>query len=145
MPAAVVERHARVKLEEFTLQSLPDDRCVARVALAWATDSAVVGTAEGDDSPRGQLRCAADAAAHALELATRNCIALTVLAVKALEPYETVLVVVSLANQGEHRAERLVGSCLITQQAPHTAVLAVLSATNRLVGPIHSRLLKTLP
>ncbi len=142
-PTAVAERHARVKLEEFALQPLPDDRCAARVALAWATEGAVVGTAECEDTPRGQLRCAAEATAQALELATRDNIALTVLSVTALEPHETVLVVVSLASQGEHEPTLLVGSCLLKPQRAQSAVLAVLSATNRLVGSIYSRLCET--
>jgi hypothetical protein len=124
----------RIRFEDFALQQLPDSRCSARVVLAWQPGEEFVGTAEGEDSPQGQLRLAAEATARALEAATHGEVGLTVISVKALDTLETVLVVVSLSSLVEHRSERLVGSCLIKNRPARGAALAVLNATNRLLN-----------
>ena len=124
----------RIRFEDFEFQQLPENRCSARVVLAWHPGDEYVGTAEGEDSPQGRLRSAAEAAAHALEAAANGQVGLTVLTVKAKaidETFETVLVIVSLSDRVDHRSEHLVGSCLIKESAARGAVLAVLSATNR--------------
>jgi hypothetical protein len=124
----------RIRFEDFVLQQLPDSRCSARATVAWHPGNEFVGTAEGEDSPQGQLRLAAEATASALEAAAQGQIGLTVLNVKALETLETVLVIVSLSSSVDNRSERLVGSCLIKEDPARGAALAVLSATNRLLG-----------
>lgn len=124
--------HQRVRLKEFKITQLPDGRCTGRVIVAWHSGPDFIGTAKGTDSPEGQLRCAAEAAAHALEQATENKVALQVLAVKAIEPFDTIIVVISLEIADV--VKRFVGSCLVREQIALGAVLAVLSATNRLLG-----------
>ncbi len=128
----------RVRLKEFEITQLPDGQCTGRVVVAWRSGPNFIGTAEGTDSPQGQLRCAAEAAAHALEQATDSEVVLQVLAVKAIEPFDTIIVIISL--EIAHVVKRLVGSCLVKEQMALGAVLAVLSATNRLLGTA-SRLL----
>ena len=128
----------RLRLKEFEITQLPDGRCMGRVVVAWHTGADIIGTAEGADSPQGQLRCAAEAAAHALEQATDDKVALQVLAVKAIEPFDTIIVVMSLEIADV--VKRLVGSCLVKEQMALGAVLAVLNATNRLLSTA-SRLL----
>ena len=122
----------RVRLKEFEITQLPDGQCNARVVVAWRSGPDFFGTAEGTDSPQGQLRCAAEAAAHALEQATDKEVALDVLAVKAIEPFDTIIVVISLEIADV--VKRLVGSCLVKEQMALGAVLAVMSATNRILG-----------
>ena len=124
--------HQRVRLKEFKITQLPDGRCTGRVIVAWHSGPDFIGTAKGTDSPQGQLRCAAEAAAHALEQATENKVALQLLAVKAIEPFDTIIVVISLEIADV--VKRFVGSCLVREQIALGAVLAVLSATNRLLG-----------
>ncbi len=128
----------RVRLKEFEITQLPDGQCTGRVVVAWHSGGNFIGTAEGTDSPQGQLRCAAEAAAHALEQATDSEVVLQVLAVKAIEPFDTIIVIISLEIADV--VKRLVGSCLVKEQMALGAVLAVLSATNRLLGTA-SRLL----
>lgn len=123
----------RIRFEDFELQHLPDNRCSARVVLAWEPGDEFVGTAEGEDSTQGQLRTGAEATARALEIAADGHIGLKVLGVKAVETFDTVLVIVSLSSRVDQRTERLVGSCLIKELAARGAALAVLSATNRLL------------
>jgi hypothetical protein len=126
----------RVRLADFNCESSEESGCQARVVVQWGGDQAFVGESTGDGSTRGKLRCAAEATARALVEASEGKVDLEVLAVKAVEGFDTVIVVVSLASQVGDVAERLVGSCLIEGQAPRGAVLAVLSATNRLFGHV---------
>jgi hypothetical protein len=130
----------RVCLTDFNCDASEEAGCQARVVVQWAQGQAFVGEATGDGSTRGKLRCAAEATARALVQASEGEVDLEVLAVKAVEGFDTVIVVVSLASRVGEVAERLVGSCLIKGQAPRGAVLAVLSATNRLFGHmVHGR------
>jgi len=69
-------------------------------------------------------------------LAAHERVALEVLAVKAIEGFDTIIVVVSLSSKVAERTERLVGSCLIKGEPTRGAVLATLSATNRLLGRV---------
>ena len=124
----------RVRLTEFQLDSADVDGVAARVVVQWAKNQMFAGEAKGDGTEMGRLRCSAEATAQALVEASEGKVDLQVLAVKAVAGFDTVIVVVSLASQAEGVAERLVGSCLIKGQAPRGAVLAVLSATNRLFG-----------
>ena len=126
--------HTRVKLEEFGITRLPGGRCLGRVTVGWHHGNDFVGTAEAPDSPHGQIRCAAEATALAVERATRNKVALQVLAVKEVEGFGTVLVVVSFAV--EDVIKRLVGACLAVERPSRGAVLAVLNATNRVLSPV---------
>ena len=130
----VREPHKRIRLKGFEVTQQPDGGWVGRVGVAWHPGSDFVGTAERPDSPQAQLRCAAEATARALEGVTRNKVALQVLAVKAIEGFDTVLVVVSF--EALDLAERLVGSCLIKERPSRAAALAVLHATNRLLGTV---------
>jgi hypothetical protein len=129
------EPYPRITFEDVVLDQV-GNRCSARVMLSLREDVELVGTAEGDASRRGRLRCAAEATAQAIESAVPSQLALTVLAVKLVETVDTVLVIVSLSSRGDQDGERLVGSCLVKERPDRSAALAVLSATNRLVGPL---------
>ena len=133
----------RIRLEELEVAPLSDGRCVGRVTLAWDSGRDFVGTAEGLDSPHGRLRCAAEATAVGLEQATNNEIELQVLAIKTVEGYGTVLVVVSCAVSGAE--QRFVGSCLSEEQPSRGAVHAVLHATNRLLSREWGELSLSIP
>ena len=127
--------HKRISLEKFEVWQRSDSRWAARVALAWRPGGkASVGTAEGDESSHGQVRCAAEATTRALELSVGGTMVITVLAVKAIDGFDTVLAVVSLASHVDIPAKRLAGACLINDEPARAAVLAVLSATNRQLG-----------
>ncbi len=132
----VPDFHTRIKLEEFEVTRLPGGRCLGRVTVGWHHGDGFVGTAEAADSPQGQIRCAAEAAALAIERATRNKVALQVLAVKEVDGSGTVLVVVSFAV--EDVMTRLVGACLAVKRPSRGAVLAVLNATNRVLSSVVS-------
>ncbi len=132
---ALREPHPRSTLEELVVDQV-GDRCSARVMISLSPGVEIIGTAEGEASQRGRLRCAAEATAQAIEGATADQLELTVLAVKLVETIDAVIVVMALASQADQDGERMVGSCLVQGQPDRSAVLAVLSATNRLVGPL---------
>ncbi len=133
----LIDLHKRISLEKFEVWQHPDARWAARVVLAWRPGGkASVGTAEGDGSPQGQVRCAAEGTARALELSVDGTVAITVLAVKVIDGFDTVLTVVSLTSRVDALAERVAGACIINGEPARAAVLAVLSATNRLIGKV---------
>ena len=127
------EPYPRITFDDVVLDQV-GDRCSARVMLSLSPGVEMVGTAEGEASQHGRLRCAAEATARAIESAAPSQLELTVLTVKLIETVDAVLVVVSLASPANQDGERLVGSCLVKGQPDRSAVFAVLSATNRLVG-----------
>jgi hypothetical protein len=131
---SVTRSEVRIKFRDFVLEELPNTQCSARVVLARRPGEEFVGQAEGENSPQGQLRSAAEATARALEAATHGQVGLTVLTVKALKKLETILVIVSLSGHIDHLSERSVGSVLTKERPARAAALAVLDATNRLLG-----------
>jgi hypothetical protein len=106
--------------------------------VSWPSGSGFVGTAEREDTPQGQLRCAAEATARALEHATGDTIAIDILSVKMMEDFGTIFVVVGLETVKPKKGNgisvtRLAGACL-SKDPVRGAILAALSATNRLLG-----------
>ncbi len=132
----MTDRPRRIKLDNFDLEQTSDACCTGRVVLEWTPQDTHIGTASADHTTRGHLRCGAEAAAQALELASGGRVDLEVLAVKAIEGFDTVLAIVAMKSDAARINERLSGSCLIKGHAPRSAAMAVLDATNRLYGHV---------
>ncbi len=113
---------------------MSEGRCRVRVALDVPVTGVVDAQAEGRDTDSGRLRATADATAQAVERATGGRIGLELLGVKALHTFDCILVVVSLSGHAGPQSERLVGSCIVPDEHPRGAALAVLNATNRLLS-----------
>lgn len=128
------DQYGRIKFENLELRHLAKSRCAGRVVLSWQRGETIVGTAEGVDSQTGLLRCAAEAAARALELAVGSRITLELLGVRTIRAFDAVIVVVSLSSRVSDHEQRIVGTAVIDGQPSRAAVNAVLSATNRLLG-----------
>lgn len=124
----------RLRFAEFTLDRLANGRCRARVVLTWQDTERFVGEAEGLASQAGELRCAAQATVIALTDAVKNALKFELLGVKAVRAFDATVVIVSLAVQGDERAQRLVGSYLTDTDFARGAALSVLHATNRILG-----------
>ena len=124
----------RLRLHTFEASPKADGRAAARVVLLQWTEKQIEGEAVCEDSPAGRLRCAADATARALERAVDGRITFEVLGVKTIHAFDCILAVVSLSSRLQGSTERLVGSCIVSSENPRGIVLAVLNATNRLVG-----------
>jgi hypothetical protein len=126
--------NARLRFEDFGFQRLPNGRCRARVVLTWADGRRFEGESDGVTSQAGELRCCAVAAVHALERAVEPKLAFELLGVKAVRAFDATVVIVSLSAREVTQATRLVGSALTETDPPRGAALAVLNATNRLLG-----------
>lgn len=123
----------RLRFQEFGFQRLANGRCRAKVVLTWSDGRHFEGSSDGVASPTGELRCSAAAAVRALEQAVQPQLTFELLGVKAVRAFDATVVIVSLsARTGD--ATRLVGSCLTESDPPRGAALAVLNATNRLLG-----------
>ncbi|MBA3659486.1 MAG: hypothetical protein H0W67_07805 [Gemmatimonadales bacterium] len=124
----------RLRFAEFTMERLPNGRCRALVGLTWRESEQFSGDAEGLSSEAGELRCAAQACVKALGQATQGSIGFELLGVKAVRAFDATVVIVSLAVSGEGGGQRVVGSYLSETDTARGAALAVLHATNRILG-----------
>jgi hypothetical protein len=71
----------------------------------------------------------------ALEQAVQGKVSLELLGVKSVRAFDSVVVIVSLSCHSVV-AQRVVGSYLASENVPRGAALAVLNATNRMLGNI---------
>lgn len=124
----------RLRFAEFVLDRLPSGRCHARVRLTWLDDREYEGDANGLTSQAGELRCAAEACLEALGKAVEGRLKFELVGVKSVKVFDSTVVIVSLAVQGSGVPPRIVGSCLTEDDVGRAAALAVLNATNRLLG-----------
>jgi hypothetical protein len=138
-PAGGHPHPERLRFRDFTFERLANGRCRARVVLSWADGRQFVGEAEGVISQAGELRCSAGAAVRALERVVHPTVAFELLGIKAVRAFDATVVIVSLSARTETSVSRLVGSCLAETDPPKGAALAVLNATNRILGNYYSR------
>ncbi|HEY7479242.1 MAG TPA: hypothetical protein VH680_01895 [Gemmatimonadales bacterium] len=123
----------RLRFAEFVLDRLPNGRCRAKVGLTWRDSEAFTGESEGLCSQAGELRCAAQACVNALCQAVQGESTFELLGVKAVRAFDATVVIVSLATTAEGD-QRVVGSVLTEDDPGRAAALAVLNATNRILG-----------
>jgi hypothetical protein len=124
----------RLRFAEFVLDRLPSGRCRAKVGLTWRDSEAFIGECEGLASQAGELRCAAQACVIALGQAVQGGMAFELLGVKAVRAFDATVVIVSLSTNAEGSDQRIVGSVLTEVDPARAAALAVLNATNRILG-----------
>lgn len=124
----------RLRFAEFVLDRLPNGRCRAKVGLTWKDSEAFAGESEGLCSQAGELRCAAEACVQALSQAVEGGMVFELLGVKAVRAFDATVVIVSLSTNAEGTDQRVVGSVLTEHDAARAAALAVLNATNRILG-----------
>ncbi len=133
-PTGQAPHAERLRFEDFTFQRLATGRCQARVVLSWSDGRQFVGESEGVISQAGELRCSASAAVRALERVSQPKLGFEVLGVKAVRAFDATVVIVSLSAKTGASTSRLVGSYLTETDPARGAALAVLNATNRLLG-----------
>jgi hypothetical protein len=124
----------RLRFKDFEFQRLASGRCRAKVVLSWGDGRQFTGESEGVISQAGELRCCAQATVRALERVVQPQLGFELLGVKAVRAFDATVVIVSLSARQETRASRLVGAYLAEADAPRGAALAVLNATNRILG-----------
>ena len=129
----------RLRFHDFRFERLPNGRCRSRVVLSWSDGREFVGESEGVISQAGELRCSAAATVQALEKAVKPGLSFEVLGVKAVRAFDANVIIVSLSAKADGSPSRLVGSYLTEGDPTRGAALAVLNATNRILGNYYSR------
>jgi len=128
------DTHPRLRFADYRLDRLPSGRCSSSVLLVGPDGARYQGSSEGLSSQAGELRCAAQACVSALTQSVQGELSFECLGVKAIRAFDATVVIVSLAARGEGVPKRVVGSVLTEDDPTRAAALAVLNATNRLLG-----------
>lgn len=132
-------RRERLRFVGFAFERLPSGRCQAEVTLELGPGERWIGRAEGVASDAGELRCSAEATLRAIEQSVAGHVTFDLLGVKAVRAFDSVVLIVSVVSRGDGATHRLVGSFLADHDTTRGAAVAVLNATNRLLGNIFLR------
>jgi hypothetical protein len=126
-------RRERVRFADFSFTRTPSGQCTAQVELEYEGQR-VSGRSSGQSSPLADLRIAAEAALRALEQFTDNSLIFELIGVKLIRAFDANLVIVSVGLRGSDAQARLVGCYLAESDTRRGAAVAVLNATNRILG-----------
>jgi hypothetical protein len=135
IPIGSAGRQERLRFANFAFTRTPSGQCSAEVSLEWE-NATFVGRAIGQSSPLGDYRVAADAALRAVEDFTKLALRFDLLGVKHIRAFDAnlLIVCVSLRQDDGAREARLVGCYLADGDTRRGAAMAVLNATNRVLG-----------
>ncbi len=126
-------RRERLRFTDFRFQRAADGRCSAEVELEWMEGVRIRGDAAGQSSQTVDLRVAAEAGLRALERFSDGALRFELVGVKAIRVFDANVIIVSVTNHGSGPV-KLLGSCLVETDPVRGAVIAVLNATNRVLG-----------
>ena len=130
-PAApVVDR--RVRFVDLQLERPTVGIARAITTLEWAGQR-FDGSAEGEAGAVGEIRTCAQSAVRSLDSLLHGRVPLELLGIKSIRIFDQDLISVILRSP-EAPDRRLVGVSLVLQDMHRSSVLAVLNATNRLLG-----------
>jgi len=129
----------RLRFQDFRFERLPNGRCRSRVVVSWSDGRQFTGESEGVISQAGELRCSAEATVQALARVVQPRLSFEVVGVKVVRAFDANVVIVSLSARTDGSQSRLVGSYLTEGDPTRGAALAVLNATNRILGNYYSR------
>jgi hypothetical protein len=132
-------KRERLRFTNFRFSRSPSGQCRADVELEWLEGVRVNGSASGQSSPMGDLRIAAEAALRALESFSAGALQLELLGIKAVRAFDASVVIVSVGVKKGDGPPRLLGSYLAERDSLRGAVIAVLGATNRVLGNFIAR------
>jgi hypothetical protein len=127
-------KRERLRFVDFHFTRTPSGQCTAEVELEWLEGARVRGTASGQSSPMGDLRIAAEAGLRALETFTEGHLQLELIGIKAMRAFDANIVIVSVGVLRGEGPNRLLGCYLAERDPIRASVVAVLNATNRLLG-----------
>lgn len=131
-PSDAPERRAR--FDSLEVERTRPGYLQAACSLSWENDR-YEGAADEEASPIGELRASANATLAAVERLTQGELSFSLVGVKEVHVFDHDFVVV-LLNSPDHADHRLIGASMVRGDRPRAASLAVLSATNRVVGNI---------
>ena len=126
-------RRERLRFAHFSFTRTPSGQCNCEVSLEWDSQM-FVGRALGQSSPLGDFRVAAEAALHALMTFAKGAIQFELLGIKQMRAFDENLIIVSISMRENGKLTRLVGCYLADADNRRGAALAVLNATNRVLG-----------
>lgn len=137
LPAMVAQaqgRRERLRFNNFRFGRTPAGVCSAEVELEWVDGVRVAGKATGPSSPMGDIRVAADATLRALESFSGGTMSFELAGIKALRAFDANIVIVAVSMRLPEGPKRLLGVYLAEHEPVRGAVVAVLNATNRVLG-----------
>ena len=124
----------RLRFEAIDFQCFQDGRCVADVELEWSDGTRYQGKAEGTDTLQGGLRAGALATLRAVEAAAQGRVNLEFVGVKAVRAFDAWVTIVAVRGRNDASSYLLLGSFAdLEDPTPHSAALALLDATNRIM------------
>ena len=126
-------RRERLKFSDFSFNRAQSGQCSAEVTLEW-DGSFHVGRAIGQSSPLGDFRVAAEATLRALEDFAKDEMHFELLGVRHVRAFDANLLIVSVSLREDSQLTRLVGCYLAETDTRRGAAMAVLNATNRVLG-----------
>lgn len=132
-PEAANKRE-RLRFSNFRFSRTQSGQCAAEVELEFSPGSRFVGRADGQSSTMGDLRIAADAAIRALSVFSEGELEFELIGVKTVRAFDANLIIVSVVLKDPVNPARLLGAYLADGDMPRGAALAVLNATNRILG-----------
>ncbi len=124
----------RLRFTGFTFARSRAGACEAEVTLAWTDGRTVTGRAAGQSSPLGDYRIAAEAAMNAIDGFVTGVLRFDLVGVKAIKAFDANVVIVSIHAHKQGEVAKLLGCVLAESDPIKGAALAVLNATNRLIG-----------
>jgi hypothetical protein len=126
-------RRERLRFADFSFTRSPSGQCSAEVSLEW-NNALYVGRSIGQSSPLGDFRVAAEATLHALEDFAKTAMHFELVGVKHVRAFDANLIIVSVSLRQGNELTRLVGCYLADNDTRRGAAMAVLNATNRVLG-----------
>lgn len=127
-------RRERLRFSNFSFIRTPQGVGTAEVELAWEDGIRVLGSARGQSSELGDLRIAAEATLRALEEFAGTALRFELVGVKAQRAFDANVIIVSVIVKTDPHQQRLLGCYLAERDPVRGSVLAVLHATNRVLG-----------
>jgi hypothetical protein len=130
---ALSSRRERLRFADFSFTRTPSGQCSAEVSLEWENQM-FVGRSIGQSSPLGDFRVSAEACLRALEDFAKEAMHFELLGIKHVRAFDSNLLIVSVSLREDSQLTRLVGCYLAETDTRRGAAMAVLNATNRVLG-----------
>jgi hypothetical protein len=131
-PPRRVSREIRVRFTRFDLTRTKSGQTTAEVTLEL-DGKKHVGQSTGPSSPLGDLRISSEACLRALA-GFAGIIEFELMAVKHIRAFDSNLAIVSITHRQDGNTFPLVGCYLAKDDVCRGAAIAVLNATNRVLG-----------
>lgn len=133
-PVPAAANPDRLRFAGFEFRRLPSGLGSAQVTLEWRDGKRYVGKAEGVSSSWADLRLAVEATIKALAEFSNHQDVFELVGVKSIRAFDANVIMVSVIGRRAGQRTQLVGCRIAEGDAPQSAVLATLQATNRLIG-----------